>query len=164
MLERKDWAKQKFSAEVVRVQEGSIVYPGDSFICNLHSSLRQAKKVFLALRASLLEQGASPFVAKVNKNGSVAVPNNSQKVWNLKKSAHFIDCRQALLHEEAVINKLYIVNKEELENFKPWQVASTVSDFTNDIALDPDGILTTEEKASFRALCAEFKEVVQYDP
>ena len=62
----------------------------------------------------LLEQGGTPTIAKIDKYGAVAITNTSKNVWNLKKHSHIANCRQALSHEEALINKLYTVDKTEL--------------------------------------------------
>ena len=115
-------------------------------------------------RHLLLNQGAKPLVVKVDKDGSVTVPNISEKIWYLRKHSHVADCRQAISHDEALINKLYTVDKTELEFFKPRQLSSNKLDFTKDVLLDPDNISSAEEKEKFKTLCEDFTDVIQYDP
>ena len=119
-------------AEVLRVEEDSLVYPGESLKCNLQTTLQQGKRVFITPRQIWFEQGGVPVVARISKYGSVALTNTSQNIWNLKKHSHIADCRQALSHEEALINKLYTVDKAELESFKPRQLQTTKLDFAED--------------------------------
>ena len=43
-------------------------------------------------------------------------------------------------------------------------VTIKTKDYTDQIALDPDNILSPEEKAAFRKLCSEFKDVIRPEP
>lgn len=152
------------SAEVLRQDQTTTVFPAEELIYSLKSDLKNKKKIFLKPRQVALEMGMQPCITKVKKDGTLRILNNTDHIWLLKKHVHLADLREAISHKEALISKLYTCDRAELENYRPRQGDPTLKDFTQDVVLDPDGVLSQESKNAFGQLCEQYTDIIQYDP
>ena len=73
------------------------------------------------------------------------------------------DLRTAITHLEALVNKLYMIDNNEYDAYLPRKEVDKTLDFTEDVAIDPDGRMDKHTREGFELLCKEYKDIIRYD-
>ena len=66
--------------------------------------------------------------------------------------------------EEAPIGAVYTTYPDQNQYVQSGDTVKVFKDHTDEIQLDPDNVLTAEQRTAFRDLCQEFKDVIRPEP
>ena len=157
-------SSSKPSGEVVRVVKQVVLYPGEALHWVLQGPLKTKKRVMFSPRIKLSQSGFAPKVLKVAKDASIEIVNGGDDVIHLNKHDHVGDVREAISFEEALISKLYTLDKNDftkpLTSLKAEETACHIAD----VVIDPDNIMESKWKSKFAGLCQDFSDIIQYRP
>jgi len=113
-------------------------------------------------RYAAQQLGFKPFIARVSKGRQVNITNTSENIWTLKKDLHLADVRKVISSDEATISKLFTPN---ISDFQPVKERDhKLNCFTSDVVIDPDKLMEDSWKYSFKKLCDEYTDIIQYTP
>ena len=154
--------EKKHPAEILRIKESISLYPGEVLHLNLSLQFEDAKRVMKSPRYTAQQLGFEPFIARVSKERQVNITNTSENIWTLKKYLHLADVRKVISSDEATISKLFTQN---ISDFQPVKERDhKLNNFTGDVVIDPDKLMEDSWKCSFKSLCDDYTDIIQYTP
>ena len=141
-------SSNKSLGEVVRSVKQVTLYPGEAFKWILNSPLKMKKRVMFSPRKKWSQLGFAPKVLKISKDAAIEIVNDGDDAIHFNKNDHIGDIREAISFDEALISKLYTLDKRDFEKPVVDQEVMHPGCHMADIAIDPDKILILHGKTS----------------
>ena len=135
--------KDFHEAHVCRLNKNEIIYSGDQISYQLPQKFSSVKHVVFSPKPLLQQQGWQASILPVKSDLTIVLKNDTDGPVMVAKHEHFADIRAVISHEAALIAKVYTVDESEIQAFAPRNEFKR-DNFTNDVKLDPDKILSTE--------------------
>ena len=102
--------KEYFESHVCRLDRTKVLYPEDEIEYQLPQKFSSVKRVVFSPRSELQRQGFQPTHYSLMPSLKIKIKNETDNVMILPKHSHFADVRPVLLHESAMISKLYSID------------------------------------------------------
>ena len=150
--------KQKLGYKILRPRTALILQPGDRMECDVPDSLRHLEYLTLTPRAGTAHW-MKPRVATVY-DGTVFLHNTSKEAVSILKTDHLADLRPTELYE--IPPQVRVLVNERQDEFQ-YQDLSKIKEepdkYLDEISVDPDSILTQEQRDVFHDINKRYAAV-----
>ena len=138
-----------------------VFYPGQELTIDIPSSFASSSKVLVSPKPS--QKWLKPRILEV-RNGSIVIKNNSNQVLHFKRNTPIVDVRSCHFSDvNSQVMKVYDF-PSDFQHLEPHTNWDHSEDFTSDVSIDPENLMTTNIKSKFEKLVKQFSDVINYRP
>ena len=148
---------------LARAVQAVTLQPNDSIAYCLPVPLNHHQYVAITPRPQSLKW-LSPMMQEV-RNGRICLVNNSDSIITIKKHDHLADLRSSVAFEMHNPPSIYAVPRPDNFQFKDFALSRPYSpDFLKQLKVDPDKILSTQQREMFNDLHRKFPHLFTTQP
>ena len=163
-MQSASYYKAKKLYTLARVTTSTTLFPGEEWDFQLPSNMAELDRVMVAPRP-VARDWIQAGVLKV-KDGAVQLKNVSSHPVKLLKSSHLVDIRDTIPYQ--VSNQVrFVVDTNTEDTFQYQNLGQTEEDpekYLSECKVDPDGILTEEQRQTFRDINQRFARIITPRP
>ena len=151
-------------SQVARVQTATFVSPGkkNAYKWKVPEELAKQKHLHLQPRSQDV-QWFEPGVYHV-QHGVISLQNVTGDEIGLRRNAVFAEVRLVEELEVAEIRKVHNSYPDQFQYASSRDKKLKELHYVDKVKIDPDNILTEEEKQAFRQVCEDYKDIIRPEP